>query len=139
VSAGPVVVAYDGTDEARGALLWALHQAAGDQQVLPVAVLGHEPSPLPLFDRIVPAPDETDRVARRIAGAWNEDGADLADVAPLRFVRGHPAPALAALADDVGAELIVMGHHRGRRLEGVRASVARDLIRVAPCPVVVVS
>lgn len=134
---GPVVVAYDGSDEARAALLWALRDGA-DGPVLPVAVLGHEPSPVPGVSRLPGGPDERSRVARRIAEAWNEDGADLRDVAELRFEHGRPARTLAAVAEAEHAELIVIGHHRGRRLQGLRASVAEDLVRLSPCPVVVV-
>ena len=49
---GPLIVAYDGSDEARSALLWALREAAPDGAVLPVAVLGREPSPLPVLSRL---------------------------------------------------------------------------------------
>lgn len=134
----PVLVAYDGTDEARGALLWALRETPADQEVVPVAVLGHEPSPLPLVDRLPHPPGETDRVARRIVARWDEDGASLRDVAELRLEHGRPAETLARVAADEGAALIVMGHRRSRRAEALRASVAEDLVRLAPCPVAVV-
>jgi nucleotide-binding universal stress UspA family protein len=111
------VVAYDGTDEARAALLWALAEKA---PVVPVAVL------------------ENERDTRRIVSCWDEDGAELRDVAELQVVRGHAAPTLARVAADQGADLIVIGHHRGRHLQGLRPSVTEDLIRLAPCPVVVV-
>lgn len=136
MTAAPVIVAYDGSDEARGALLWALDQ---DAPVIPLAVLGHEASPLPLVDRLTPhAPDEVDRVARRILALWDEDGADLRDVAELRVRRGKPASVLARLATEERAQLIVIGHRRGRRAAALRASVARDLLRIAPCPVIVI-
>ena len=134
----PVVVAYDGSDESRGALLWALTESAPEQPLMPVAVLGHQPSPLPLVDRVPHAPDEADRVARRIVSRWDEDGLALRDVAELRIERGHPAQVLARIAEEEGAELIVIGHHRGRRVGALRASVAEDLLRLAPCPVAVV-
>ena len=56
----------------------------------------------------------------------------------LRFARGPAAQTLADIAAEVGADLIVVGHHRGRHLQGLRPSVASDLIQLAPCPVVVV-
>lgn len=132
----PVIVGYDGSDEARGALLWALNQ---DAPVIPVAVLGHERSPLPMVDRLtLHPPGEADRVAQRIVACWDEDGADLRDVAELRITRGEPAPELARIAAEEGAQLLVVGHHRGRHAETLRASVARDLVGLALCPVVVV-
>jgi len=133
-----VVVGYDGSEESRSALLWALRDTAPDGTVVPVAVLGHEPSPVPGVSLVPGVPDERARVARRIAGAWDADGADLRDVAELRFEHGHPASVLAAVAASEDAEMIVVGHHRGRRLAALRPSVAEDLLREAHCPVVVV-
>jgi nucleotide-binding universal stress UspA family protein len=133
-----VVVAYDGSEESRTALLWALHETPATGRVLPVAVLGHEPSPLPVLSRLPGPPDEAERVALRIASRWNEDGRDLHDVADLRFERGHPAEVLARIAEDEDAEMIVLGHDRSRWASGLRASVAEDLLRLAPCPVIIV-
>lgn len=134
----PIVVGYDGSDESRGALLWALREAAPDQPVKLVAVLGHEPSPLPVLSHVPSPPDEVDRVARRIAERWNHDGRALGHVIDLEFARGHPAATLARIADDERAELIVVGHRRHRRLAPLRVSVVSDLTRMAGCPVVVV-
>lgn len=134
-----VLVAYDGSEESRAALLWALRETPLDHAVRPVAVLGHEPSPLPVVGRLPGMPDEVSRAARRIAAAWDIDGAALRDVAELRLEHGHPAETLARIAAEEDAELIVVGHHRGRHAEALRASVAEDLLRLAPCPVVVVT
>lgn len=134
----PIVVGYDGSDESRGALLWALSEAAPDQPLKLVAVLGHEPSPLPVLSHLPGPPDEVDRVARRIAECWNDDGRALDHVVDLEFTRGHPAEALARIAADECAEMIVVGHRRDRALGSLRGSVAHDLARIAGCPVVVV-
>jgi nucleotide-binding universal stress UspA family protein len=130
-----VVVAYDGGDASREALLWALTQTPGDERIVPVAALGHEPSPLPLLSRLPGVPDEIARAARRIAPRWDEDGRDLRDFAELSFERGHPAEVLARVAAREDADLIVLGHPR----EGwsMRPSTAEELIRRAPCPVMV--
>jgi len=134
----PIIVGYDGSDESRGALLWALREAAPDQPLKLVAVLGHEPSPLPVLSHVPGPPDEVDRVARRIAERWNEDGQALDHVIDLEFTRGHPAETLAQIARDERAEMIVVGHRHHRTLAPLRASVASDLTRIAGCPVVVV-
>jgi nucleotide-binding universal stress UspA family protein len=57
----------------------------------------------------------------------------------LRVVGGDPADELVRMASDFDAELLVVGS-RGRRELGSAAlgSVAADLMRDAPCPVVVV-
>jgi nucleotide-binding universal stress UspA family protein len=134
----PIVVGYDGSDESRGALLWALREAAADQPLKLVAVLGHQPSPLPVLSRVPGPPDEVDRVARRIAERWNQDGRALDHVIDLEFARGHPAETLARIADEDRAELIVVGHRRQRTLASLRDSVVSDLTQIAGCPVVVV-
>ena len=59
--------------------------------------------------------------------------------AERRVVSGHPAERLAELADDEGAELIVVGS-RGRSSfkAGLLGSTATSLIAIARCPVLVV-
>lgn len=133
-----LIVGYDGSDESRSALLWALREAPAGEDVLPFASLETEPSPLPVLALVPHAPGEADRVAARIAARWNDDGRALGDGVELRFERGRPAETLAAAADREQARLIVIGHRPGRRAAGLRASVAEDLVRLAPCPVVVV-
>lgn len=134
----PIVVGYDGSDESRGAVLWALREAAPGQPLRMIAVLGHEPSPLPLVSRIPGRPDEVDRVARRIATRWDQDAKALDHVVDLEFIRGHPAEVLAEIAQREDAEMIVVGHRRDRRAGPLRSSVAQDLLRIADRPIVVV-
>lgn len=134
----PIIVGYDGSDEARGAVLWALRDAAHGQPLKVVAVLGHEPSPLPIVSRLPGAPDEVDRVAQRIATQWDEDAKALDHVVDLEFTRGHPAEVLAEIARREDAEMIVVGHRRDRRLMPLRSSVAQDLLHIADRPVVIV-
>ena len=59
--------------------------------------------------------------------------------AERRVVTGHPAERLADLADDEGAELIVVGSRgRGAFKAAFLGSVSTSLIGVARCPVLVV-
>jgi nucleotide-binding universal stress UspA family protein len=134
----PIIVAYDGSDEARGAVLWALREAAPDQALMVVAVLGHEPSPLPVLSHIAGPPDEAERVTKHIVSQWDEDVLALDHLLDLQFYRGHPAQTLAEIAERENAEMIVVGHRRERAFSALRGSVARDLMRMAACPVVVV-
>jgi nucleotide-binding universal stress UspA family protein len=134
----PIIVGYDGSDEARAAMLWALRDAPSDQPLKVIAVLGLEPSPVPGLSRLPAHPDEADRVAMRIAGHWDEDSHALGHVIDLEFTRGRPAQVLADIAEHEDAAMIVVGHRRPRALASLRGSVARDLIRLAGCPVVVV-
>ena len=62
-----------------------------------------------------------------------------ADGAELRTMLGIPAEQLAELADDVGAELIVVGSRgRGAFRAAFLGSVSNSLIGIARCPVLVV-
>lgn len=52
---------------------------------------------------------------------------------------GDPAHEIVALAGELGADLIVVGHHGGDALQRLlTGSVAAKVVRDAPCPVVVV-
>jgi nucleotide-binding universal stress UspA family protein len=63
----------------------------------------------------------------------------LTEAMVTREVRvGEPAKTLALMAGEVGADLIVMGSHgRGPLARMIFGSVAQDLARVAPCPVLI--
>jgi nucleotide-binding universal stress UspA family protein len=50
---------------------------------------------------------------------------------------GDPAEAVARIAADEAADLIVLGAQRGRRARTLRSLLAADLAATAPCPVVV--
>jgi nucleotide-binding universal stress UspA family protein len=78
-----------------------------------------------------------DRIQRRLSELRGEEAAgDFPTVECLRF--GRPAEEVAAFAEEVGASLIVTGTHAragvGRVLVG---SVAEEIWRRAPCPVLV--
>lgn len=122
-SARCVVVGYDGSDAARSAVLWALRETAADTRIVAVAALGHGQA----------------RDAARVRERWASDGEDLEGVAELQLEQGQaPADALIAVAGREAARMIVIGHPHARRLEPLRASVARDLLSAARCPVVIV-
>jgi len=64
---------------------------------------------------------------------------DRVSMAPVRIELGDPRDVIDRVAEDIGADLIVMGTH-GRR--GVKrlllGSVAEAVVRTAPCPVLTV-
>lgn len=138
MSSGSVLIGYDGSDESRTALAWAVGETDADVELLAIAALGHESAPLPLAGVIPHGPGDTSRTAQRIAHQWVQDTSECFDLVRLVFARGKPAQVLAAVAAREKAELLVVGHRRGRRLEAARSSVAQDLLRIAPCPVVIV-
>jgi nucleotide-binding universal stress UspA family protein len=57
----------------------------------------------------------------------------------IRIAHGHPNPLLFDLANEMGADLIVVGKHGGSRLEeSVMGSITRLLAYYAPCDVLVI-
>jgi nucleotide-binding universal stress UspA family protein len=66
-------------------------------------------------------------------------GVEVRGVAERRTMLGIPAEQLAELADDVGAELIVVGSRgRGAFRAAFLGSVSNSLVGIARCPVLVV-
>ena len=63
-----------------------------------------------------------------------------ADVEIHTTAPGEPADVIAHVADEIGADLIVVGTRGHGRLAGaLLASVAQRLLHVSPCPVLVVT
>ncbi len=90
------------------------------------------------------APSETDtkRVADQLR-LYLEDkvkalGGLESQAVGLHVRCGHPAREVAQLAKDVGADLIVVGTHKGPHLKQLLVgSVTERLLQAAPCPVFV--
>ena len=88
-------------------------------------------------------PDGWDREVREAASRGLADWQGKADAAGVeaesRLSPQFPSEAIAACAEEIGADLIVMGT---RGLSGIKhvvlGSVAERTIRIAPCPVLTV-
>lgn len=137
-----VVCGVDDSDGARVALRVAARLA--DELGLRL-VVAHVVHPQPTATGFGPTANQ---LARLPLDALRASGEALVDrlldeerlgAAERRVVFGFTADRLADLADDEGAELIVVGSrgHRGFRAAWL-GSVSRDLIGVARCPVLVV-
>lgn len=130
--AGPVLVGYDGSLEAWCALRHALTHLPPETPIVVVSALGRERAmPLPRLEGM-------DEVRARLEALYLED-TDAVD-AELELVveDGAPGPALVRLAEERGAQLVVVGHHRRGRLGILHASVAGHLLEHSPVPVLVV-
>lgn len=73
-------------------------------------------------------------------GAKPSDGGKPLDLRLTTHIRTpYPAEAIAQLASDIGADLVVVGTHGRRGLARLfLGSVAEGVVRLAPCPVLVV-
>jgi nucleotide-binding universal stress UspA family protein len=135
-----VVVAYDGSAGARKALQVATELARdGDARLVAVAVEAH----LPHYAATVGETEAERQVEERDARRWlteasayaAEQGVELA----TRTAVGHPAQAIARIAAELRADLVVIGHSGhsaawGHFLGGVTEKVSRH----APCSVLIV-
>lgn len=71
--------------------------------------------------------------------AWREEAAAAGVKVATATTRGDPKRAIAAWADEAGADAIVMGTHgRTGRAHSLFGSVAESTVRNARCPVMVV-
>lgn len=78
-----------------------------------------------------------DRVRDRLTALARKAAPDLRTIAHVRV--GHAAEELAQLAAEVEADQIVVGTHGRRGLRRLLlGSVAEGVVRIAPCPVLVV-
>jgi len=133
-----VVVGVDGSANSRRAVEWAAGLAARvDAEVVAVHALG-------LLERLdtgapVPTEEHRDEIVERFQTAWCAP-LDEAGVANRRIVRyGPPADVLLELAEEVGADLVVVGS-RGvsDRPELLLGSTSARVAQHARQPVVIV-
>jgi nucleotide-binding universal stress UspA family protein len=131
-----ILWATDGSEGADAALVEAHHLLADGGRILVVHVDQHFFGRAGAFPVL---PDEEDRLVKihRQAGELREFGID----SELIIRRGHQSPAdvIAAIAAEFDADVVVCGTRGLGAFTGILlGSVARELMHVAPCPVVVV-
>ena len=136
---GDIIVGYDGSEGAQGALAEAVKLAKG----LGLGVrlcFGYEAPAFYVGD----AGRQAD-VIEGIGTEALEDGLarakelDASVEVTAETVDGRPAPALIAMAERDDARMIVVGHHEGGTVRGaIMGSVTFKVLHDAPCPVLVV-
>ncbi len=133
-----ILVAFDGTDGARAALAKAveLERAGGGELTLVRCTGEFETSPEML--EVQPADPQAEAEA---IGSLREAVSALPEAkdARLRAIDGHPPSAILAVAEEIGADLIVTGS-RGRAIlpQAVIGRVSSALVSNSPCDVLVV-
>jgi nucleotide-binding universal stress UspA family protein len=134
--AGDIVLGFDGTEGARAALgeAKALAKELGAQLVIAFA---YHSSPLggevkDLHDALV---ERGERVTQEALAEAQAAGVD----ARAELVHDHPAPALAGLAERLGARMIAVGSYGESPLRGALVgSTPHRLIQITSVPVLVV-
>lgn len=135
----PLVVGIDGSDNGQDACRFAAELAVASGAAV-VAV--HVFEPLHWLGRVAPPVDFhslKETVAARLDAEWCAPLRDAGVAFSARVVEGSPTEALAAVADEVDAALVVVGV-RGQTIvrELVSGSTALELPHAARRPVVLV-
>ena len=132
-----IVVGYDETEPAQRALARAadLAEAFGSRiivtSVAPVLVGSHEMGPIDPSDPPEHHREELEHARAFLSGRGLE--------AELRLATGDPADAIVELADEVGADLIVVGTREPKLVSHVLGlSVSGTVKRKAHCDVLIV-
>ncbi len=106
---------------------------AGDLHVVHVLPALHAGDPGVIWDKI----DDGKRAAN-VRDAVDEQMGEMVDGAQVHVRFGRPGLATVKLADEIGAELIVIPSHGRTGLARIAlGSVAEKVLRLAHCPVLV--
>jgi nucleotide-binding universal stress UspA family protein len=133
-----IVMAYDGTEEADHAFEYARAFAqhwGAELDVLSVVcppVIGDDVETTALMQE---GQAKAERDLRRLRHVTQSEGL------PVHFLMkvGRPTEQILALAQEIGADLIVMGHHHRSWLgRGLARSTAAFVIEYAECPILIV-
>jgi nucleotide-binding universal stress UspA family protein len=129
-----IAVAYDGTPEAKAALHRAEAMAKQTNAAIQVLTVVAPPVAMPGVVGYTPIdPPEPDRIVNEAVKS-----VDSGLAATGRRLDGGPAPTLAQACED-GVDLLVAGSRRyGPVMRVLLGSVSTQLVREAPCPVLVV-
>jgi|SRR5215207_140377 len=140
-----IVAGVDASEESRAALAWAVEEArlrsatviavhAWEMPVVPTAS-GLIPPSAEVFTDVTGVKEAAENVVRSIVE--QVAGSSGVDVRPLA-VEGRPANALIDTAERQRAQLIVVGSRGHGAVVGLLlGSVSEQVVRHAPCPVVV--
>lgn len=137
-----ILVAIDGSDLARGAAAAARELLGpGHTWELISAVSPHGEPGKGLIGRVDRPTLAADVIAERV-GVAEEQAIDVGRALGLdgevRVETGEPGPVICEAAQELGADLIVIGSHgHGRFGRTVLGSVSRHVLEQAACPVMV--
>jgi nucleotide-binding universal stress UspA family protein len=137
-----ILLATDGSQEAELATLVAVELANSIGSELHVVHIKLVPITLP-YPEVLDWREDLERAERETRELLDEQVKKVEDaggtVAGTHLREEQPAEEIVALADELGADLIVVGSRgRGRIRRALAGSVSDWVVRHAPCPVLVV-
>jgi nucleotide-binding universal stress UspA family protein len=133
-----IVAGYDGSPSSRAAIAHAITLAAGGRVVV---VHAHEAAPEHLSARWREVLDREhlERAREVLDEILLDDNEELGGTRwEGRLEPGDPADALLRVAEEVGAEALVVGSHGYGPLASLLGSVSHELLRRADRPVTVI-
>jgi nucleotide-binding universal stress UspA family protein len=137
-----ILLATDGSEEAELATRAAVALAEGTGSELHVVHVTLIPITLP-YPEVLDWREDLEYVEGKARELLDEQVKKVEDaggtVARVHLRKGQPAEEIIALAEELGANLIVVGNrHRGRIRRALAGSVSDWVVRHARCPVLVV-
>src|SRR5438270_1240851 len=154
---GPIVIGYDGSPAAEHAVREAGELLAGRAALvlvvwkqglgfelleLPTATLGLPPARIDIraaFEIEEAMQERAQKLAQKGAGLARESGFEAEGLAVADDVEIPVSETIVSVARERDAQAVVVGAHRhGGAAEVILGSTTRDVVRHAPCPVLVV-
>jgi nucleotide-binding universal stress UspA family protein len=128
-----ILVAYNGSPEARRALLHAADLVGAGEKLAVVNVIPSQSVSARLETVSDDERKQQDRLLADAKSLLSDRGVEMQAIA----IAGDPVTEIRAAAERSGADILVVGQeHRARHL--IHSSVSRRLVRRAPCDVLVV-
>jgi len=136
-----ILLAYDGSEQGKRALLECADIAKLTGAVTHLLAVVRMPSGLFLAEGFIPENllDEEKRRSEDVLKEGTQKLTDMGFKAEGHIAFGEPIEEICALATEVGADLIVVGHQRRASLAARwwRNSMGASLIEYAPCSVLI--
>ena len=146
-AAGQVLVGVDFSEDSKAALLWGARYAQQNAMLLTVLHVVHDPADKPGFyskendPRPRPMADVAKEMLDDFMVKMAEQNPDLQilEQADALLVTGIPSGRIVEIAEEIGAELIVVGNRGRTGLKSILlGSVAERVVQLSDVPTVVI-
>ncbi len=133
-----ILVAFDGSCQARKAFEFGLEMAGRYSAALSVLSIARPPEP-PVNVELQAVLENADEYFQSMFGEMRERAAAAGIACSFEVRVGHPAEQIVHLAEERKMDAIVMGHRGGSLLQKwLLGSVAKRVLSYAHCTVIVV-